>query len=69
MGFPCRVNMNNNDFKATVNVEELFLSMPVDRQNDFLIRMLKLRQINEKVKIVRKSLLDNEIHELLGDKK
>ena len=61
--------MNNIDFKTTVNVEELFLSMPFDKQNDFLIRMLKLRQTKEKVKIVRKSLLENEIHELLGGKK
>lgn len=61
--------MNNNDFKATVNVEEIFLSMPFDKQNQFLVRMLKLRQKNEKVKIVRKSLLENEIHELLGGKK
>lgn len=25
--------MNNNDFKATVSVEEIFLSMPFDKQN------------------------------------
>jgi hypothetical protein len=43
--------------------------MPFDKQNEFLVRMLKLRQINEKVKIVRKSLLENEIHELFGGKK
>ena len=59
--------MNNIDFKTTVNVEELFLSMPFDKQNDFLIRMLKLRQTKEKVKIVSKSLLKNELQEIFID--
>lgn len=60
--------MSNNDFKTIVNVEELFLSMSFDKQNDFLIKMLKLRQKKEKIKIIGESFLKNEIQELFDYK-